>query len=105
MTERQKCRTRAAERSLADAAKIKFIERFWCTAKFYVRENFTFTLDGLRETIPESFKSLSPATINQFYNHCARTINAYINGYKYGTKAFIEQVYKSHRRIGDKTKW
>ena len=63
------------------------------------------TLDGLRREIPAAFASISPASINRFYAHCSRTIDAYINGYKYGTKAFIDHVYKSRRRIEDKSKW
>lgn len=85
--------------------ELNFIERFWCAAKHNVRENCEYTMDGLRRTIPAAFKSISTATINRFYKLCSRTIDAYIHGYKYGTKAFIDQVYKSHRQVVDKSKW
>ena len=85
--------------------EINFIERFWCAAKLYARENCEYTIDGLRRTIPAAFQSISSATICRFYKHCSRIIDAYNNGYKYGTKAFIDQAYKSHRRVEDKSKW
>jgi hypothetical protein len=85
--------------------ELNFIERFWCIAKHYVRENCAYTLDGLRRTIPAAFNSISTATINRFYKLCSRIIDAYINGHKYSTKAFVEHVYKSHRQVVDKSKW
>ena len=85
--------------------ELNFIERFWCAAKYYVRENCTYSIDGLRRTIPAAFKSISTATINRYYEHCSRTIDAYINGFQYGTKAFSDRVFQSHRRIEDKSKW
>lgn len=85
--------------------ELNFIERFWCAAKHYVRENCVYTIDGLRTTIPAAFNSIPTATTNRFYKLCSRIIDAYINGYKYGTKAFIDQVHKSHRRVIDKSKW
>jgi hypothetical protein len=85
--------------------EINFTERFWCAAKHYTRENCEYTIDGLRRTIPEAFKSIPTATISRFYMHCSRIIDAYNNGYKYGTKAFINRVYKSHRRVEDELKW
>jgi len=32
--------------------ELNFIERFWCGAKFYARENCQYSLDGLQKTIP-----------------------------------------------------
>ena len=85
--------------------ELNFIERFWCTAKHYVRENCVYTLDGLRQTIPASFKSISTASINRFYRMCSRVIDAYTHGYRYGTKEFVDHAYKSHRQVVDKSKW
>lgn len=31
--------------------ELNFIERFWCSAKFYTRENCQYSLDGLREVL------------------------------------------------------
>ncbi|RPA90423.1 hypothetical protein L873DRAFT_1652355, partial [Choiromyces venosus 120613-1] len=32
--------------------KLNFIEGFWCSAKYYARENCQHSLEGLQETIP-----------------------------------------------------
>jgi len=85
--------------------ELNFIERFWCAAKHYTRENCRYTFDDLRKTIPAAFKSIPTATINRFYHHCARTMDAYRNGLDYGTKAFVEHVHKNHRQVIDKSKW
>ena len=82
-----------------------FIERFWCAAKFYTRENFQYSLDGLREVLPAALQSVSSASINRYYDHCAQTIDVYASGLDYGTKAFKEQIYKGHRQVSDKSKW
>jgi len=85
--------------------ELNFIERFWCASKHYTRENCEYSLNGLRKTLPAAFKSISTATINRYYHLCCRIINAYIDGHKYGTKAFAERAYKSHRQVVDKSKW
>lgn len=82
--------------------ELHFIERFWCASKHYTRENCEYSLNGLRKTLPAAFKSISTATINRYYHLCCRIINAYIDGHKYGTKAFAER--KSHRQVVDKSK-
>ena len=86
--------------------ELNFIERFWCSAKHYTRENCSYSLTGLRATIPAALKSVSTATINRYYNHCNNTIKAYSDGFVYGTSEFSEQIrYKSHRQVVDKSKW
>ena len=54
---------------------------------------------------PEALDSASTASINRYFHHCARLIEAYGAGEVYGTKEFAERVYKSHRRVVDKSKW
>jgi hypothetical protein len=85
--------------------ELNFIERFWCASKHYARENCEYSLKGLRMAVPAACKSVSTATINRYYQLCCRIIEAYIDGHQYGTKAFVERAYKSHRRIADKSKW
>ena len=82
-----------------------FIERFWCAAKYYTRENCGYSLNDLRTTIPTAFESIPTATINRFYHSCNRTIDAYSTGFQYGTKSFVEHVHKNHRQVVDKSKW
>ncbi|RPB00938.1 hypothetical protein L873DRAFT_1626525, partial [Choiromyces venosus 120613-1] len=43
--------------------EINFIEHFWCSAKYYTRENYQYSLEGLRETIPCGLDLVSTATI------------------------------------------
>jgi hypothetical protein len=85
--------------------ELNFIERFWCAAKWYAREHCEYSLDGLRKVLPAALNSVSIASINCYYNHCVRVMEAYIDGLKYGTKAFTEHVYKGHRQVVDKSKW
>ena len=73
-----------------DHCKLNFIERFWCAAKYYTRENCGYTLDDLRKTIRAAFQSVPVATINRHYRHCVRTIEAYKDGFRYGPKEFVD---------------
>ena len=84
--------------------ELNFIERFWYAAKYYTRENCGYTLDDLRKTIPPAFQSVPVATINRHYLHCVRTIEAYKDGFRYGTKEFVERTYKNYRRVVESQK-
>ena len=68
-----------------------------------LRENCEYSLNDLRQTISKAFESIPVAMINRFYQHCARIINAYNDGFQYGTKEFANHVYKNHRV--DRSKW
>ena len=85
--------------------KLDFIEQFRCAAKWYARENCEYSFDGLRQVVPAALESVSTASINRYYGHCARAIDAHSEGFKYGTKSFTARVYKGHRQVVDKTKW
>ena len=85
--------------------ELNFIGEFWCSAKYYTRENCGYSLDDLRETIPKAFESIPIATINRFYEHCTRIIDAYDDGLQDGTKEFASHVYKNHRQVVDSSKW
>ena len=84
--------------------ELNFIERFWCSAKHYARDNCSYSLQGLRETVPNALHSVSATTINNYFNHCDRTIDAYAEDLTYGTKEFTTRMYKSHRQVKDSTK-
>lgn len=85
--------------------EVNFIEKFWCSAKWYARENCQFSLEGLRHILPQALDSVSTATIHRHYNHCKRVIEAYAEGFSYGTNDFTDRVYKGHRQVVDKSKW
>ena len=76
--------------------QLNFIERFWCAAKWYARENCEYSLEGLRKIVPAALNSVTAVSINRYYNHCARVIDAYTDGFKYGRKDFTAHVYKGH---------
>jgi hypothetical protein len=84
---------------------MNFIERFWCGAKWYSRENCSYSFEGLRATVPKALDSVSTASIHRYYKLCERTIEAYAAGMSYGTEEFAERVYKGHRQVVDKSKW
>ena len=81
---------------------LSFIERFWCVANWYARENCEYSFDGLRLA---ALGSVSTASINLYYGRCARAINAYRKGPKYRTKSFTARVYKAHRQVVGRAKW
>jgi hypothetical protein len=85
--------------------ELNFIEPYWCAAKYYAREHCEYSLKGLRAVLPAALDSVSSTAINRYYNHCARVMEAYSEGFDYGTKEFTQQVYKGHRQVVDKSKW
>ena len=85
--------------------ELNFIERYWCRAKWYTRENCGYNFEALKETVPEALASVSNATIRGFYRLALRAIDAYSMGLQYGTEDFRSSVYKSHRQVQDKSKW
>lgn len=85
--------------------EVNFIERFWCSAKRYARENCQYSLIELRKTVPMALHSVPTETILRYHQHCERIIDAYAFGLPYGTKMFTERVYRGHRGVQDKTKW
>ena len=68
--------------------ELNFIERFWCAAKWYARENCEYSLEGLRKIVPAVLDSVSAVSINRYYIHCAWVIDAYADWFKYGTRDF-----------------
>ena len=85
--------------------ELNFIERFWCAAKWYARENYEHSFDDLRQLVLTALESVSTASINRYYGHFAGATDAYSEWFKCGTKSFIVRVYKGHRQVVDKTKW
>lgn len=81
------------------------IEAYWCQAKWYCRENCDYSFSGLRVLVPESLASVSNSSILGFWKRVYRIIDTYQAGVTYGTEDFKNRVYKSHRRIEDKSKW
>lgn len=45
--------------------ELNFIERYWCAAKYYARENCQYSFDALRSTVPLALDSVSTVSINR----------------------------------------
>ena len=43
--------------------------------------------------MPAALDSVSAVSINRYYNHLAWVIDAYADGFKYGTRDFTAPVY------------
>ena len=41
--------------------ELNFIERFWCAAKWYAKENCEYSFDGLRQLVPVALESVTTA--------------------------------------------
>jgi len=82
--------------------ELNFIEYFWGYVKHQVRENCDYKMEGLMENVPQALSNVPISTIWRFYAKCLRTMDAYRDGYIYGTKAFQHHVYKSHQKVKEK---
>ena len=85
--------------------ELNWIERYWCRAKWFARENCGYNFEALKTTVPEALASVPNESIRAFYRLALRAIEAYSAGTRYGTTEFQDTVYRSHRRIEDKLKW
>lgn len=85
--------------------ELNFIEMVWGHAKWVARENCTYKIAGLRETIPKALASVDSGMSLRFFNHCLRILHTYQEGEIYGTASFKEKVHKNHRQVQDKSKW
>ena len=85
--------------------ELNSIERYWCQAKWFARENCGYDFEALEKTVPEALASVTNASIRGFYRLAVRTIDAYSAGLCYGTEEFKHNVYRSHRQVEDKSKW
>ena len=77
--------------------ELNFIERYWCRAMWFARENCGYDFEALKATVPGVLASATNGTIRGFYRLAVRTIDAYFGGLCYGTEEFKHNVYRSHR--------
>ena len=82
---------------------LNFIERCWCRAKWFARENYGYNFEALKAMVPETLASVSNASIRGL---ALRAIDAYSAGVWYGAEEFKQNVYhESHRQVKDRSKW
>ena len=82
-----------------------FIERYWCQAKWFARENCGYDFEALKAMVPKALASVTNASIRGSYRLAVRTIDAYSARVCYGTEELKRNVYRSHRQVVDKSKW
>ena len=80
-------------------------EGYWCRAKWHTREQCDYSLEGLRQTVPQALASVEQKTICGFFNRSMHILEAYRGGIQYGCENLKNRVYKSHRRIEDRSTW
>ncbi|KAI0026306.1 hypothetical protein K488DRAFT_67000, partial [Vararia minispora EC-137] len=84
--------------------EINFIEYFWGSVKWYLREHCDYTFDTLRKNIKIALCSVSVELIRKWEHHAWCFIKAYSEGLEAKAaqkqvKEFSSQHYVSHRRI------
>ena len=84
---------------------LNWIERYWCQAKWYTRLHCTYKNSDLQTTVTKGLASVNTSTIRGHFQASLRSIEAYSQGLEYGTAAFGNTIYKSHRQVQDKTMW
>ena len=68
------------------------MERYWCQAKWFAKENCEYDFEALKATVPEALASVTNASIYSLYRLAVRTIDAYSAGLCYGTEEFKHNV-------------
>jgi hypothetical protein len=79
------------------------IEYVWGRSKSYARKHCEYSLPALRQMIPKCLGQsvVTDKMVLQFFARVERIMDAYRHGEAYGTPAFKERVYRSHRRVGE----
>ena len=76
--------------------ELNFIERCWCRAKWFARENCGYNSEALKATVPEALASVSNASIRGFYRLALRANDDYSAGVRYGAeelnKMYINRI-------------
>ena len=72
--------------------ELNFVERYWCQAEWFAREDCGYDFEALKAIVPEALASVSNASIRGFYRLAIRTIDAYSAGMQYGAEEFKQSV-------------
>ena len=81
------------------------IERVWAQAKRYTREHCTYSIVGLRNTVPDGLDVVTVDNIRNHYRKVRHYMFAYLLGISGGPQIEemvkkMKKVYTSHRRVG-----
>jgi transposase len=75
------------------------IEYYWGATKLFTRKNCGYSLSALRKTVPQALSSVPRTQILKYFKKVERICQIYASGERYGTEAFQQKAYKSHRRV------
>ena len=67
--------------------------------------NCGYDFQAPKAVMPEALASGNNYSIRGFNKSALRDIDAYSAGTQYGVGEFKQIVYKSHRKVEDKSKW
>ena len=80
--------------------ELNHIEYFWCDCKFYTHKNCTYTIEGLREIVPQALRQVKHSTIIGYFNNCMRKIDGYREGVEYDSLQW--KTLTSHQKPWNK---
>jgi len=80
--------------------ELNHIEHFWCFAKGFARRNCEYSLEKLRDIVPESLEHVKNVTILSSYNRCRQKMALYREGLAYGSEEWKSRT--CHQKIYDK---
>ena len=65
--------------------ELNHIEFFWCHSKRYAREKCDYSIEGLRQHVPDALANVKHSTILACYKSCLRKMDHYRRGIAYGS--------------------
>ena len=65
--------------------ELNHIEYFWCDRKSWTRHHCKYTLDWLREDVPNALKQIKGSIILEYYKSCFKKMDLYREKIQYET--------------------
>jgi hypothetical protein len=77
--------------------ELNHIEYFWCHGKRDARENCDYSMEGLRQHVPEALAKVRNSTILACYKSCLEKMDHYRRGIAYGSGEWKKLT--SHQKV------
>jgi hypothetical protein len=65
--------------------ELNHIEFFWCHSKRYARERCDYSIEGLRQHVPDALSEVRSSTILACFKSCLAKMEHYRQGIAYGS--------------------